>query len=190
MNKKLMKMALASTILIGPGVIQSNDVHAQMLKPYYQWNGYTGKSYTFLFDKNFKRALFNNNVTINGMKLSTNFNNDDISEGMNAFENLHNKQRYNKRFVMKKYDTIGYKSSKGKYFLIEFPVQKGRVSMKQFSNHYGKYKIGTDVVKDSKGKIIERNVTYKVNNSIMEATFDNNNMLGYCYIYTDKTIPY
>ncbi|MCH4985935.1 hypothetical protein AB4G91_12190 [Macrococcoides goetzii] len=190
MNKKLMKMALASTILLSAGVIQSNDGYAHMLKPYYQWKGYTGNSYTFLFDKNFKRALFNDNVTINGMKLSTNFNNDDISEGMNAFENLHNKQRYNKRFVIKKYDTIGYKSSKGKYFLIEFPVQKGKISIKQFSNHYGKYKIGTDVIKDSKGKIIERNVTYKVNNSILEATFDANNMLVNCYIYADTTMPF
>jgi len=189
MNKRLMKFIIASTLLFGV-VIVHDDVNAQYVKPYYQWNGHTGYNYQFLFDPNFKRALLNDNVTINGMKVATNFNHDDIREGMNAFDMMHSKKQYNHRYVQKRYDTVGYKSLKGRYFLLEIPVQQGKLSMKQFNQHYGKYKIGTNVIKDKSGRVIEQTVTYKTNKGIFEANFDAKNRMISCYISADTTTPY
>lgn len=190
MNKRLVKFALTLTLISGAVAVHNTDADAQQIKPYYNWSGYTGYSYKFLLDLNFKKALINDNVTINGMKVATNFNNDDIREGLNAFEQLHNKRQYNKRYVNKMFDTFGYKSLQGKYFLIELPVQKDKLSMKKLDQHYGNYKIGTNVIKNKSGKVIERTVTYRTKKGIFEANFNAKNKLIDCYIAANTTTAY
>ncbi|WP_414049275.1 immunodominant staphylococcal antigen IsaB family protein [Macrococcus animalis] len=65
----ILKLGIASTLLLGmsPAVADAKTP-TQVVTPYYKWNGYSGNSYQFVLDKDFKRALLNSNVTVNGMK--------------------------------------------------------------------------------------------------------------------------
>lgn len=188
MNTTLTKVTIASTLLLGAAPAVHHAEAAT--QPYYQWKGQTGYSYQFLLDSNFKKALLNDNVTVNGMKVTTNLKNDDIREGLNAFDALHSNKKYDKRYVTKKYDTVGYKTAKGKYFFIELPIQHGKLSMKQFDKAYASYKIGTDVIKDKSGKVVEKTVTYKTKKGIFEANFDAKNKMVDFYISANGTVAY
>ncbi len=111
-------LAVGTVFGIGASVEtpQSNEAHAAT-QPYYNYQGYTSSQSNFILDKNFINALKNDNLTINGYKITENSKNSDKT--------------------IKKYDQQFYLASKHKADGVWFDLKDGVVSKSKLLKVYG-----------------------------------------------------
>lgn len=189
--KTLLKVGIASTLLLGlsPAVANAKTPAApstKVITPYYKWNGYTGYSYKFVLNKDFKRALLNSNVSVNGLKAVNHVTAKQADAGLMALANYEEHKKFNKKLLTKKYDTIGVKAGKG-YFVIQMPVQKGKVSVSQIKKLYGKYEMSEGQVSDNNKDFYTESYGIKTKSGSAEFHFDKYEKLTHIYILSTTT---
>ncbi|TDM41603.1 hypothetical protein ETI06_00570 [Macrococcoides goetzii] len=193
--KNLLKVGIASTLLLGltPAVADAKTPVKSTTKtvtPYYKWNGYTGYSHKFVLDKDFKRALLNSNVKVNGMKVTKSVTAKQADPALMALAKYNEHKKFNSKLLTKKYDTLGLKAGK-EYFVIQMPVQKGKVSLAQIKKLYGKYEIEEGQLKDSKTKkFYTESYVIRTESGSAEFHFDKNEKLNKVYILSTTTINF
>ncbi|UTH14217.1 immunodominant staphylococcal antigen IsaB family protein [Macrococcus equipercicus] len=189
--KNLIKIGLATSLLFAAApVVHHSAADAKTVTPYYNWTGYTGSSYQFVLDKHFKNALLNSNVTINGYKVVKQVKETDIMAGFDHYYDIAATKKINKKYALKKFDTIALKSAKNQIFTVILPVQKGKISIKQFQQVYGTNFSTEAETYSERGDIIEYTYSYQTKNGTFEAFFDKNKKLTELFIISDGGIEF
>ncbi|WP_414043890.1 immunodominant staphylococcal antigen IsaB family protein [Macrococcus sp. EM39E] len=185
----ILKLGIASTLLLGmsPAVADAKTP-TQAVTPYYKWNGYSGNSYQFVLDKDFKRALLNSNVTVNGMKATKPKKNFDDNQSFNAYNFYTEFNILNAQYLTKKFDTIGIKEDK-KYYVVKMPVQKNKISYNQIKKMYGKYTLGEGQMGDSElNQFYEQSLAIKTKTGQAQFMFNKKEMLTHIYFIGDRNL--
>lgn len=187
--KTILKLGIGSTLLLGvtPAVAHAKT-STQAVTPYYKWNGYSGNSYQFVLEKDFKRALLNSNVTVNGMKATKPTKNFDSNPSFNAYQYYTDFNILNHKYLTKKYDTIGIKVDK-KYYVVKMPVQKNKISYKQIKKMYGKYTLGEGQMGDSElNQFYNQSLAIKTKTGQVQFMFNKKEMLSHIYFIGDRNL--
>lgn len=187
--KTILKLGIASTLLLGvtPAVTHAKS-STQAVTPYYKWNGYSGNSYQFVLDKDFKRALLNSNVTVNGMKATKPTKNFDSIPSFNAYQYYTDLNILNHKYLTKKHDTIGIKVDK-KYYVVKMPVQKNKISYKQIKKMYGKYTLDEGQMGDSElNQFYNQSLAIKTKTGQAQFMFNKKEMLSHIYFIGDRNL--
>ncbi|WP_414050984.1 immunodominant staphylococcal antigen IsaB family protein [Macrococcus animalis] len=186
--KIILKLGIASTLLLGisPAVADAKTP-MQVVTSYYTWKGYSGNSYKFVLDKDFKRALLNSNVTVNGMKATKPKNNHD-NQAFLAYNFYTEFKKFNPKYLTKKFDTIGIKVDK-KHYVVKMPVQKNKISYKQIKKLYGKYTLGEGQMGDSElNQFYNQSLAIKTKTGQAQFMFNKKEMLTHIYFIGDRNL--
>ncbi|WP_199194410.1 immunodominant staphylococcal antigen IsaB family protein [Staphylococcus warneri] len=120
LSKSLLTGTLAVGVALGVGVedLSHHEAHAAT-QPYYNYHGYTSSQSDFILDNNFINAIKNDNLTINGYKITENSKGNDND-------------------TIEKFDQQFYLPSKGKADGVWFQLKPGVVSKAELVKTYGK----------------------------------------------------
>lgn len=151
--KTVSALTIASSLLLGSAAVgEPAQAATKSVSPYYTYNGYVKNNTKFLLDKNFVRAIKNDNFKINGYKL-----------------NLKGKVGYGTKDFMK-YDTYYYKDKKNRITMIRPLVGNAKqVTLKAFLKAHQ----GNTLLKKGKGERPNMyEVYYKTNGAQYMAMFE------------------
>ncbi|WP_414043171.1 immunodominant staphylococcal antigen IsaB family protein [Macrococcus sp. EM39E] len=159
--QKIMGMSLIATSLILAPVSLSEtpDVQAaHYTKPYYNYNGYTKNSAKFVLDPYFVKALYYDNVKLNGYKV-----NPKAKVALGGVP-------------MHIYDASYLKDKNGKVGYFKFEVKKKTVKKYTFKKAHKKNEILEESNK-SNNPGVPSYIVYKTKGAVYLASFDKNGYL-------------
>lgn len=154
--KNISKITLASSIafssILSLNFVNSGDSHIEAetaQTPCYNYEGYAGNDSSFLLDKEFMNGIKFNDLTFNGIKVTSNTGNDSLTKYNQSFSEV----------------SENHKSAN----LVDFNV-KDKLTVQQLKNAYGSSLIKMKTHENSNSIYI-----YRPNNEI-SVMFNTNNV--------------